>query len=143
MEFTKEQKELFRVRTGHSLEVIHSAARLLQSACHNASASAGWWQEKDGTDIKQNPLCFSNKLMLMVSELAEAMEGDRKSLQDDKLPHRPMREVELGDAAIRIFDTGGGYSMDLAGAIVEKILYNAVRADHKPENRAVAGGKAY
>ncbi len=96
-----------------------------------------------GKSITENPLCFSNKLMLVVSECAEAMEGDRKGSMDDKLPHRPMREVELADAVIRIFDLAGGYGMDLAGALVEKMQFNASRADHKIENRTSAGGKAY
>ena len=88
-------------------------------------------------------MCFSQKLMLVVSELAEAMEGDRKNLMDDKLPHRPMREVELADAIIRIFDLAGAYNMDLGGAVSEKLAFNAKRPDHKIENRMAEGGKAY
>lgn len=140
---TPEQAKLFYERTGYTPHSVMAAAQILQDACHNASRNAGWWREKDGTSITANPLCFSNKLMLTVSELAEAMEGDRKGLADDKLPHRPMREVELADAFIRLFDLGGGFDMDLAGACVEKLLFNASRADHKPENREQAGGKAY
>lgn len=116
---------------------IIASAQYLQNVCHRAAAS--WWKSGD-TD---NPLHFSNKLMLTVSELAEAMEGDRKKLMDDHLPHRPMREVELADAVIRIFDLAGGYGMDLAGAIAEKLAYNAQRADHRPDVRAAAGGKTY
>ena len=120
---------------------IAIAANILQRECHEANKS--WWTDGDGKSIKHNPLCFSNKLMLIVSEISEAMEGDRKSIMDDKLPHREMREVELADAVIRIFDLAGGYSLDLAGAIVEKMEFNAKRADHKPENRAKKNGKAY
>lgn len=29
------------------------------------------------------------------------------------------------------------------GAVVEKLAYNAQRADHKPENRAKEGGKKF
>lgn len=111
--------------------------------CHGVACEAGWWNQDDPMTSKANPLHFSNKLCLIHSEISEAMEGDRKSLADDKLPHRPMREVELADAVIRIFDLAGGYDMDLAGAIVEKLQYNQSRADHKPENRAAEGGKAY
>lgn len=119
--------------------VIAHAAMELQTACHTASKQAGWWPASTMT----NPLLFSNKLMLIVSELAEAMEGDRKSLLDDKLPHRPMREVELADAVIRIFDLAGGFGLDLPGAIVEKLAFNAQRADHKLEVRSALHGKAY
>jgi NTP pyrophosphatase (non-canonical NTP hydrolase) len=81
--------------------------------------------------------------MLIVSELSEAMEGHRKSLMDDKLPHRKMAEVEIADAAIRIFDLAGAMRYDLGAAIMEKLAFNAQRADHKIENRLKPGGKAY
>lgn len=115
----------------------------LVDICHGAASKAGWWTDKEGNSTTLNPLNFSNKLMLIVSEISEAMEGDRKDCPDDKLPHRDMREVELADALIRILDTAGGYNMDLGGAVEEKMAFNASRADHKPENRAAIGGKAY
>lgn len=121
---------IFHLRT-------HDAVSHLQAICHEAAAT--WWKPGD----TENPLMFSNKLCLIHSEISEAMEGDRKSLMDDKLKHRTMREVELADALIRILDLAGAYRMDLAGAVVEKLIYNAERADHKPENRAAEGGKAY
>ena len=116
----------------------------LVRVCHHAADSAGWWIDpitKEPTT--RNPLCFSNKLMLIVSEVSEAMEGDRKNLMDDKLPHRPMREVELADALIRICDLAGAYSLDLGGAVAEKLAFNAQRPDHKLENRVADGGKTY
>lgn len=123
---------------------IKSAIGVSVSICHGAAAHAGWWiNPKTGEDPRNNPMCFSQKLMLIVSEVAEAMEGDRKSLKDDKLPHRDMREVELADAVIRIFDLAGAYGMDLGGAMAEKLAYNSTREDHKIENRAAAGGKTY
>lgn len=123
---------------------IDTAAQTLQDECHNAARAAGWWvNPHTGESITDNPYCFSNKLMLVVSELSEAMEGDRKNLPDDKLLNRAMREVELADAVIRIFDMAGAYGMDLGGAIAEKMAFNAVRPDHKLENRQAAGGKAY
>jgi len=122
---------------------IASATDHLVEVCHGAASAAGWWKAKDGSDPRDNSMCFSQKLMLIVSEVAEAMEGDRKNLMDDHLPHRPMREVELADALIRICDLAGAYGMDLGGAVADKLHYNAQRADHKPEARAAAGGKAY
>ncbi len=123
-------------------ERIEHAGRLLQASCFGAAYKAGWWG-KDLEQTKQNKLTFSNKLMLIVSEIAEAMEGDRKGLMDDHLPHREMREVELADAIIRICDLAGAYHMDLGAAIAEKMAYNANREDHKLEVRALQGGKAY
>ena len=81
--------------------------------------------------------------MLMVSELAEALEGHRKDLMDDKLPHRKMFEVELADCIIRICDTAGQMGLDLGGAVAEKLEYNSTRKDHTHEARLAPGGKKY
>lgn len=99
-----------------------------------------WWYTSDGDYITRNR---GELLMLIVSEIAEAMEGERKSLMDDKLPHRRMAEVELADALIRIFDYAGAYGYDLEGAYQEKSAYNAQRADHKYEVRQAEGGKKF
>lgn len=122
---------------------IQGAANFLQSVCHGAASNAGWWGGKSGPDPRNNHMCFSQKLMLIVSEIAEAMEGDRKGLKDDHLPNRDMREVELADAVIRIMDLAGAYNMDIGGAIAEKMQYNRTRQDHKIEARNSPGGKAY
>lgn len=127
----------------NELAIAEASAHSLLAICHGFADRAGWWNQADPNTSQANPLHFSNKLCLIHSEISEAMEGDRKKSMDDKLPHREMREVELADAVIRIFDLAGGYGLDLPGAIAEKLAYNAQRADHKPENRAAAGGKAY
>ena len=103
--------------------------------CHKDAVEAGWWSKPI-----QN---VAEKLCLIHSEISEAMEGYRKDLMDDHLPHRKMIEVELADAVIRIFDLAGWLGLDLYGAIDEKLAYNRTRADHKPENRAKANGKRF
>lgn len=127
--------------------LIAAAGNLLRDVCHNASARAGWWNDPDtGDDLAatpQFPYVVGTKMMLVVSEVAEAVEGHRKGLKDDKLPHRSMVEVELADAVIRIADLAGKLGLDLGGAIAEKLAYNRVRPDHKPEHRAGEGGKRY
>jgi len=118
-------------------EPLREAIMLAQIKCHGAAKEAGWWDREKTWET------FPRCLTLIHSEISEAMEGDRKNLQDDHLPHRPMSEVELADALIRIFDLGGAYDMDLAGAVVEKLEYNKQRADHKKANREQDGGKNY
>ncbi len=104
-------------------------------------ANQKWWQDiNTGSPLKRNK---GELLMLIVSEIAEAMEGERKDLMDDKLPHRKMAEVELADALIRILDYSAGFGYDLEGAFQEKMAYNAVRLDHTHEARKAANGKKF
>jgi len=106
--------------------------------CYNSSYAAGWWDEECNQDHQ-----IGTKLALIHSEISEALEGVRKNLMDEHLPHRPMPEVELADACIRIFDLAGRLKYDLEGAIIEKLAYNAERQDHKLENRMKDGGKKF
>lgn len=122
---------------------IGTAINGLVKRMHDASKDAGWWTAKDGTTLQGNPLTFSNKCMLIVTEIAEAVEGDRKDIMDSHLPHRKAIEVELADALIRILDLAGAYDMDLGGAVLEKMEYNLTRQDHKKEAREGLNGKAY
>lgn len=130
------------------MNIIDDEVRLcgmvLTDLCHGAAKESGWWKDiNTGEDVIGRPHCVGEKLMLIVSEVAEAMEGHRKNLNDDKLPHRKMIEVELADAVIRIFDLAGAMGLDMGGAIAEKMKYNSTREDHQIENRKAAGGKAY
>lgn len=105
------------------------------------AAQIKWWQDVEtGAPIKRNK---AELICLMHSELSEAMEGERKDLMDDKLPHRKMAEVELVDCIIRILDYAGAFGYDLDGAFVEKMDFNARREDHKHEARKIAGGKQF
>lgn len=106
----------------------------LRDEIHHNNVLAGWWNK---------PREKGTLLMLIVSEIAEAMEGERKDLMDDHLPHRKMAEVELADALIRLLDYAGGYGYDIEGAMIEKLEYNKHRLDHKLVNRAKEGGKQF
>jgi NTP pyrophosphatase (non-canonical NTP hydrolase) len=111
----------------------------LAAECH--AANQMWWHDPaTGKQLHRNK---GELLMLIVSEVSEAMEGERKNLMDDHLPHRKMAEVELADVLIRIFDYAGAFGYDLDGALAEKRAFNAQRADHKAEARLRADGKRW
>lgn len=117
------------------------ALREIVTECHNRSVDAGWYHDPvTSQPLKRN---IPEMLCLIHSEISEALEGYRKNLMDDKLPHRKSIEVELADALIRIADLAGYLNLDLGAAYVEKLIYNESRADHKPENRALDGGKKF
>lgn len=79
------------------------------AAVHQLNAK--WWRDPaTGHAIQRNK---GQMRMLMISEVSEAMEGERKNLMDDKLPHRRMAEVELADVVIRAFDYAGGWRYEL------------------------------
>lgn len=124
------------------VEAVHfiDSCNSLVALCGGLAKEAGW--DKDPLDVPRS-------LMLIVSELGEAMEGHRKSLGDDKLPEYFMLHVELADALIRIFHLSMRLGMDgvntasMGEIMIAKLKFNTVRPDHKLENRAKEGGKAY
>lgn len=185
-----------RTKPNANTETIMTTKTLNLLARQIHQANINWWRDiKTGKPIKRN---HGELLMLTITEIAEACEGVRKNLMDDKLPHRKMEEVEMADAAIRLFDFAGGtglklehlpadllptnkgeamlliclrivkiyfscidksvavskairqieqyceqFSLDLSGAMREKLAYNATRLDHQHEHRKTKHGKKF
>lgn len=129
-------------------DLNYDAINEFSKAIHQRNVDAGWWTDPfTGESLlgkdeygrwKRN---VGELLALIHSEVSEALEGYRKNLMDDKLPNRPMMEVELADTIIRIADLAGAHNLDLGGAIREKLAFNAVREDHKLEHRMSDNGK--
>lgn len=128
---------------------------VLSQMIHTRNVEAGWWTDprtKESLEgyiegMPEEPRYAKrdvlNLLCLVHSEVSEACEGVRKNLNDDKLPHRSMFEVELADTLIRIFDLAGAHNLDLTGATLEKLGFNKTRPDHQLENRLGEGGKIF
>lgn len=79
---------------------------------------------------------WSDWCRLMHRKTTEALEGFRKGNKDKGCR-------ALVDLLGVIHFCAVLFRMDLTGAIAEKRAFNAQRADHKPENRAAAGGKQF
>ncbi len=79
--------------------------------CHSIAKEKGFW-DKDRN--------MGEALMLIVTELAEAMEGIRRQDQDN------FRE-ELADTLIRLFDLCGGLGIDIQAQIIKKCEKNKLR----------------
>lgn len=124
-----------------NISAIVNGWSVIQETSHGLAVDAGWWTDLVTGERKQRNV--GELLCLIHSEISEAMEGHRKNLADDKLPHRLMIEVELADAIIRIGDLAGYLGLDVAGAVAEKMAFNTRRPDHKIEARKADGGKAY
>lgn len=75
-------------------------------------------------------------LMMIVNHVSAAMEHYRKG--------RTVQYVEwLAGALLITIELAEAYNIDLFDIIEAKRAYNRQRADHKPENRRAAGGKAF
>ncbi len=116
---------------------------------HNTAKSKGFWDKPEWN--------IGEKLMLITSELGEALEADRKGryadvnqFEDQCIPHhrtgqlfpdefdynfissfeehmKDRFEDELADATIRLFDLAGKMNIDLEYFMKQKMRYNNTR----------------
>ena len=98
-----------------------------------------WWQNPEtGEPIERN---YKELLALVVSEVYECLDGERKDLWDDKIVTRKMAEVEMADAFIRLLDFAGGFNVELKLTIannLEEIINSLSGSFTIPENKPEA-----
>lgn len=131
----------------------------LQRQCFATAVEKGWWPLEDGGsgkwEVNMVQVNIPEKLMLMVTELGEAMEhyrsavgmkepvylvpetGDFLTAAEVKVASDNIRQlaspkpdgfvVEIADTVIRIFDLMGAMGVDLEHAIAVKMAYNKTR----------------
>lgn len=126
----------------------YAKSNLTQPGC-TVDFITGWQMVQDHVAAREeisfgnDNYNFAEKIALVHSEISEALEGERKNMIDDHLPHRPAGEVELADAIIRIMGIADHMGWDIPGAVIEKAAYNDTRLDHKPEARGGKHGKRF
>nr|WP_244990372.1 MazG-like family protein [Clostridium algidicarnis] len=126
------------------VEEVVNIKELVENAYENASRKGFWedWERikqlenmainisKDGEEQvkidKRNAI--ATRLMLIVSEVSEALEGLRKDDRDNF-------KEELADIVIRTCDLAGGLDIDLEAEILNKM--------EKNKNRLYKHGKAF
>ena len=79
--------------------------------CHKIAREKGFWEASDNIAVK---------LMLIVTELGEACEEDRKNNKENF-------EEEIADVFIRLFDLCGYLNIDIEKVIQNKISINIDR----------------
>lgn len=94
-----------------SVEIKGKTLNELSQLCHAIAVEKGFW------DQERN---LGEALMLIVTELAEAMESYRRQEQEN------FRE-ELADTFIRLFDLCGGLGIDIEAEISRKAEKNKTR----------------
>lgn len=100
----------------------------LQVEAHRIAVEHGWWVAHRSV---------GEAMMLMVTELSEAMEAWRDGdPESSKIPGYSQVEEELADTLIRILDFAGGHGLDLEGAVHAKMRFNESRPYRHGKKRA-------
>ena len=120
-------------------EEVTDSLTQLQAVCWQNSEDKGF-HDSEPTDAEQLAVYNGNRLMLIVSEAAEAHEEIRKGYPagvtyyptdflGSEGPHKPEGvPSEIADIVIRCFDFAGSNGFDLGKIIQEKLTYNTTRA---------------
>lgn len=87
----------------------------MQDKCHAIAVKKGWWDDNRE---------FPTLMMLVVTELSEAVQEDRKH----EYPDIDLKvETEVADAFIRLFDMCGRWFPTIEDTIIAKMKINEKR----------------
>ena len=91
----------------------------IQERVHRTAVEHGWWD---------SPRSIGEVLMLLVTELSEAMEAYREgNPESEKIKGFSCMEEELADVIIRLLDLAGKEGFDIEAAVAAKMAYNEGR----------------
>lgn len=104
----------------------------MQSRCGAAAKANGWHEAYENMPEEYKRDHIITKVMLIVSELAEAVEELRDGFAPDETYYSDGGKpegfaVELADAVIRAYDLAEMVGVDLDSLIEEKVSYNKTR----------------
>lgn len=107
-----------------------SDLNLLARNINKWAVGKGFWDFKtyDLAPIDlTHPLVKTTKVMLVVTELAELVEGVRKPAVQASIEGFTNEEEEIADAIIRLLDYAGQYRLRIAEVIEAKMEHNEGR----------------
>lgn len=130
--FTGMVKKAQEEKRKADLDAAFGALDVVATEMHNLMREKGFWDDcvvmDSGTPVfKPHLRSFGEQIALMHSELSEALEADRKSLKDDKLPQYDGRDVELIDALYRILDNLASRGVNIGEIALAKHEFNSTR----------------
>lgn len=101
----------------------------IQRAVHTLSVEKGWYEGV----VKNDPAVTQQKLLLVHSEISEAVEELRNGRDPTEVYYNEGSKkpegfpIEMADAVIRIMDVCEANGIDLESAIMLKHAYNKTR----------------
>lgn len=111
----------------------------LVERAHTNSAMKGFWNEftsaENAGDESKLRALINEKLLLVVSEITEAMEELRSGHKPEEIYTGDAGKpegfgVEVADALIRLFDLVGGLEIPIGDIVLQKMGYNSESRGH-------------
>lgn len=115
--------------TDRQMEAAEESLNLLSEQIWEITDQHGFHAERGHVRGCPNLSADLAAIALIHSELSEGLETLRKDRdkQDEHIPDYKSIEVEMADCIIRILDFCACNDLNVGGALIDKMLYNAAR----------------